>query len=144
VTQRTDARGVITAYTYDGLNRPYQVSYNVGSTGVPATPTVSYTYGTSSASNNNGRLLSVADGSNTETYSYDILGQVTQAQKLISGSTYTLGYAYNLAGELTSITYPSGRVVGQNYDAIGRLSTIFSGATNYASSYRRVAHSLGQ
>jgi RHS repeat-associated protein len=126
---------VITTYTYDGLNRPYQVSYNVGATGVPATSTVTYTYGTSSASNNNGRLLTVADGSNTETYSYDLLGQVTQAQKLISGTTYTVGYAYNLAGELTSITYPSGRVVQQNYDAIGRLTTILSGATNYASGF---------
>jgi YD repeat-containing protein len=27
MAQRTDARGVITTYTYDGLNRPYQVSY---------------------------------------------------------------------------------------------------------------------
>ncbi|MGH9554492.1 MAG: hypothetical protein ACRD2Y_01600 [Terriglobales bacterium] len=66
MTQRTDARGVITTYTYDTLNRLYQVSYNVGATGVPATSTVTYTYGTSSASNNNGRLLTVNDGGNTE------------------------------------------------------------------------------
>jgi YD repeat-containing protein len=37
VTQRTDARGVITTYIYDGLNRLQQTTYNVGSTGVPAT-----------------------------------------------------------------------------------------------------------
>ncbi|MGH9554494.1 MAG: RHS repeat domain-containing protein [Terriglobales bacterium] len=135
VTQRTDARGVITTYTYDTLNRLSQVSYNVGATGVPATSTVTYTYGTSSASNNNGRLLTVADGANTETYSYDMLGQITQAQKLISGTTYTVSYAYNLAGELTSMTYPSGRVVQQSYDPIGRLSSLFSGATTYANTF---------
>ncbi|MCI0620234.1 MAG: hypothetical protein L0387_00915 [Acidobacteria bacterium] len=135
VTQRTDARGVITTYTYDGLNRLDLVSYNVGATGVPATASVDYAYGTSSASNNNGRLLTVADGSNTETYSYDVLGRVTQAQKLINGNTYTVGYQYNLASELTHITYPSGRVVQQSYDAIGRLTTILSGATNYASGF---------
>src|SRR5204863_1779217 len=44
IVQRIDARGVITAYTYDTLNRPYQVIYNVGTTGIPATPTVTYTF----------------------------------------------------------------------------------------------------
>ncbi|MGH9554487.1 MAG: RHS repeat domain-containing protein [Terriglobales bacterium] len=79
--------------------------------------------------------MTVADGSNTETYSYDMLGQITQAQKLINGTTYTVGYEYNLAGELKKLTYPSGRIVEQTYDAIGRMTTIFSGATNYASSF---------
>jgi YD repeat-containing protein len=36
MTQRTDARGVKTSYTYDLLNRPYQMLYDVGATGVPA------------------------------------------------------------------------------------------------------------
>ena len=45
------------------------------------------------------------------------------------------GYAYNQAGELTSITYPSGRAVQQSYDAIGRLSSIASGATTYANGF---------
>ncbi len=39
-------------------------------------------------------------------------------------ATYTLGYGYNLAGELNSITYPSGRNVQQNFDSIGRLSSV--------------------
>ncbi|MGH6628988.1 MAG: hypothetical protein ACREB3_04580 [Burkholderiales bacterium] len=54
--------------------------------------------------------MTLADGSNTETYSYDMLGQITQAQKLISGTTYTVDYEYNLAGELKKPTYPSGRM----------------------------------
>jgi YD repeat-containing protein len=121
VTQRTDPRGVITTYGYDSLNRLHQVSYNVGSTGVPATATVTYTYGTTAAQNNNGRLQTLTDGAGTETYSYDILGRVTQLQKVISGTTYTTSYGYNLASEPTSLTYPSTRVVQQTYDAIGRL-----------------------
>src|SRR6185437_5696522 len=40
------------------------------------------------------------------------------------GITYSIGYGYNLAGELTSLTYPSGRVVQQSFDAIGRLCEI--------------------
>jgi RHS repeat-associated protein len=134
LTQRTDPRGVITTYTYDSLNRPYQVSYNVShSTGVPATPTVTYTYGTSYAQNNNGRLITMADGVGSENYTYDILGRITQLQKVISGTTYTTSYAYNLASEPASITYPSNRVVQQTYDAIGRLCAIAATSTSCTS-----------
>jgi RHS repeat-associated protein len=134
-TQRTDARGVITNYTYDTLNRLAQVSYNVGSTGVPATPQVTYTYGTSAASNNNGRLVTMTDGVGSESYTYDVMGRVTQLQKTISGTVYTTSYAYNYADEETSITYPSGRVVQQSYDPIGRLAAVSNGGTNYASGF---------
>ncbi len=129
VTQRTDARGVVTSYAYDNLNRRTGISYNVGSTGVPATASVTYTYGTDAAQNNNGRLLTMTDGVGSETYSYDVRGRVTQTRKVISGTTYTIGYAYNLDCQATSITYPSGRTVQQVYDAIGRLSSITSGST---------------
>ncbi len=47
--------------------------------------------------------------------------------------TYNLVYAYNNAGQLTSLTYPSGRIVTQDYDAIGRTNSIVSGATTYLS-----------
>ncbi len=56
-------------------------------------------------------------------------------QKVITGTTYTVGYGYNLAGEVTSIAYPSGRVVTQSYDAAGRLSSITSGATQYVNTF---------
>jgi len=139
VTQRTDARGVLTSYNYDALNRLQQISYNVGTTGVPATPTVTFTYGTSAAQNNNGRLMAMTDGVGSGAYTYDILGRTTQLQKVISGTTYTTIYAYNSASELISIQYPSGRTVQPSYDAIGRLSTIADtmGSTNttYASNF---------
>jgi RHS repeat-associated protein len=143
VTTSTDARGVVTNNSYDSLNRLTQVSYTVTGTGVTSTPAVSYTYGTSSSSNNNGRLVSMSDGfgTNSETYTYDILGRMTQLSKVISSATYDTGYSYNLASELTQITYPSGRVVVQTFDAIGRLcsvgassSTCTSG-TRYASGF---------
>jgi RHS repeat-associated protein len=135
VTQRTDPRGVVTATSYDTLNRPTQVSYNVGSTGVPATPTVTYTYGTSSTQKNNGRLLTTTDGTGSRTFSYDNLGRLTQTQHVVSGNNYTIGYGYALGGQRTSITYPSGRVVQRAYDAIGRPTSLASGSTTYANGY---------
>lgn len=135
VTQRTDARGVVTTYSYDTLNRLMQVGYNVGTSGVPATATVSFTYGTSASQNNNGRLVTMTDGVGSESYTYDVLGRITQVQKVISATTYSTGYAYNQVGGLTQLTYPSGRQVQQSYDPIGRPSAIASGTTNYASAF---------
>lgn len=137
--KRTDARGVLTTYGYDTLNRLTSVSYNVGATGVPATATVNLTFGATPAQFNNGRLITTTDGPGSENYTYNNLGQMTQLQKVISGTTYTTSYAYNLSSELTQITYPSGRAVTQSVDAIGRLSsisgTLNSVNTTYASGF---------
>jgi RHS repeat-associated protein len=135
ISQRTDARGVITTYSYDTMNRPYQISYNVGTSGVSATPTVTYAYGTTASQLNNGRILTLTDGLGTTTYGYDNLGRATQSQYVINGSTYTIGYQYNLAGAVTSLTYPSSRVIQRTYDAIGRLASISDSSTTYANSF---------
>ena len=122
---RTDARGVLTSYGYDGLNRLTGISYNVSDApGVPATASVGLTYGTNAAQFNNGRLITMTDGVGSENYSYNNLGQLTQLQKVIGTTTYTTGYAFNVANELTQITYPSGRVVQQSVDPIGRVCEI--------------------
>jgi len=120
----TDARGVLTSYGYDSLNRLNSISYNVGTSGVPATASVSLTYGTSTSQFNNGRLITMTDGVGSENDSYNNLGQLTQLQKVINGTTYTTNYTYNVSGELTQITYPSGRVVQQSVDPIGRLCEV--------------------
>jgi hypothetical protein len=57
------------------------------------------------------------------------LEQETQVQKVLSGTTYTTGYSYNLAGELRQITYPSGRIIQQSVDAIGRLCEVATSTT---------------
>ena len=135
ITQRTDSRGVITTYSYDTMNRPYQIIYNVGTTGVVATPTITYAYGANSSQYNNGRILTLTDGLGTTTNTYDNLGRITQLQHVINGTTYNIGYQYNLAGEVTSLTYPSNRIVQRSIDGIGRLTSLSSGTTTYANSF---------
>jgi RHS repeat-associated protein len=139
---RTDARGVLTSYTYDNLNRLSTISYNVGTSGVTPTPGLTLTYDQGgSAAYALGRLTSMTDGVGSETYAYNNLGEMTQLQKIIGTTTYTTGYAYNLAGELSSITYPSTRVVQQNFDTIGRLCAVgtsgstCSSGTTYATGF---------
>ena len=128
---------MITTYSYDTLNRPYQISYNVGATGVPATPTVTYTYGTTPAQYNNGRLITLATaGVETDTFTYDQLGRAASVSKNVTGAkTYTLTYGYNLGNELATLTYPSGRVVTQSHDAIGRLSQLNDGVRTYVNQF---------
>ena len=128
---RTDARGVVTTYAYDGLNRLTGVSYNVTNAGgVQATPSVSFAYGNDSSCNSAhgagciGQLVTMTDGVGSENYTYNNVEQLSQLQKVVSALTYTTSYAYNLAGQLTSLTYPSGRVVQQSVDAIGRLCEV--------------------
>jgi RHS repeat-associated protein len=143
ILYRTDARGVVTSYGYDTLNRLKSVSYNVGTTGVPATSTVSFTYGASASSYNNGRLITMTDGVGSENYTYNSLGQMTQLQKVINSTTYTTTYAFNLAGELTQITYPSNRIVQQSVDAIGRLCEVAPSTNACGSATSPFATGLG-
>src|SRR5260370_7316472 len=56
--KRTDARGVLTSYGYDTLNRLTGISYNVsGATGVPATAGATLTYGPTPAQSTNALLF---------------------------------------------------------------------------------------
>ncbi|MGH9618542.1 MAG: RHS repeat-associated core domain-containing protein [Bryobacteraceae bacterium] len=66
---------------------------------------------------------------------FDTVGNVTASNQVTAGQTYSFAYGYNLAGALTSETYPSGRVVNTTYDGADRpytLSGIFDAQnTNY-------------
>ena len=42
---------------------------------------------------------------------------------------YTTAYTYNLAGQVVNMTYPSGRVVKHEYDAIGRVQHVKNNST---------------
>jgi RHS repeat-associated protein len=115
---KTDARGVTTTYTYDALNRVTFRDYS------DTTPDVTYTYDT--LTNNKGRLVSVSSSVSAYNYTgYDALGRVTGSSQVTDGVTYSMpDYKYDLAGNLTSQQYPSGRIVATTYDNAGRLSQV--------------------
>ena len=88
---------------------------------------------------NNGALTKVeaAEVSNTPAtsteFDYDKMGRVVKHRNSIGSQSYNLEYGYNLAGQLTSEKYPSGKVVSMNYDANGRLSSIADNARSFLS-----------
>jgi RHS repeat-associated protein len=112
-TQRT------ITYGYDALNRVTTCTYNDG------TPNVSYSYDAVNISFSKGRLTSVSSSVSAYSYGeYDPLGRVKTGTQTTDGQAYTMSYAYNKAGAITSQTYPSGRVVSTNYDAAGRIAGV--------------------
>ncbi|MFY9620738.1 MAG: RHS repeat-associated core domain-containing protein, partial [Pyrinomonadaceae bacterium] len=119
LTIKTDARNVVTNYMYDALNRITTRDYS------DSTPDVSYVYDSTSISNGIGRLASVSSTVSTSSRGgYDSLGQPLSTTQTIGAQNYTFNYTYDLAGNLKTITYPSGRAVSYNYDMAGRLADL--------------------
>jgi RHS repeat-associated protein len=137
---KQDARSITTTYVYDALNRVISRTY----TNDPQnTPAVSYKYDnqtlptgapTFTRGSSIGRLVAVTyGGTSAGSYQgYDQLGRVNVSYQQTDSINYSFGYGYNLASEMTSETYPSGRQVITEYDSAGRAAGIRSAAIFYA------------
>jgi RHS repeat-associated protein len=106
-----DAAKRKTTYSYDPANRLKEVSYSESKT----TPSVKYEYDA------DGNRVKMSDGSGTTTYTYDILGRLVQTT---NGGGATVGYEYDLAGDQTKLTYPSGNMLTRAYDSLGRMQSV--------------------
>ncbi len=129
---QTGTSTVTTTFQYNSANQLTQKTHS------DTTGTETYTYGTSPSGFNVGRLITMTDPSGSEAYTYDKIGRVTQVSKTVGSTVYTTSYGYNSGSQLTSITYPSGRVVTYNYDSVGHLcqvATNLSGQCNATSPY---------
>ncbi|WP_263418904.1 RHS repeat-associated core domain-containing protein [Terriglobus albidus] len=155
---KTDARGVVTSYSYDSLNRLTGKSYSDG-----VTPAEYYTYDTapgwmSDLQNVVGRLANYSNasgGASAATFSYDAMGRVKRKWQQTPSSApggYFAYADYDLAGNTIALTYPDGRRVKQDFDNAGRLSGVsydkWSGTsigTTYLSgaSYDPAGHFVG-
>ena len=145
---KTDARGIITHFDYDALNRVTSKTYQNDPAG---TPSVSYYYDsqdlpttagvpTLDRGSSSGRLVAVLYGgaqSITGSYrGYDALGRVKRSIQVtndgVANQTYNFAnYDYDRAGNLKSQTYPSGRVVVTEYDNAGRIAGVKNDATGF-------------
>lgn len=145
ITSSYDARGVQATFSYDALNRVTQISYS------DSTPTAHYYYDSQTLpsgapsytkTNTTGRLLAATYGTGaTGTYfAYDAMGRVVTQKQVTGSTTYSLAYAYNSGGLLTSQTYPSGRTLNHSYDEGGRLSSLSDGTTTFANSFSYAPH----
>jgi RHS repeat-associated protein len=80
---------------------------------------------------NVGQRTGMTDGSGSTIWTNDARGRVLSETKIISGQSFTTGYAYNSANLPTSMTYPGGEVVNYGYiDRMLSLDTV-SGTSSY-------------
>jgi RHS repeat-associated protein len=126
LTSKTDARGIVSTYVYDAVNRNTSITYSDG------TPTISRVY--DSATNGKGRLYyqwtAAADASKNSLTAidvYDSLGKPKNWRQHFWGSgtwgsPFNMAANYDLAGHVTSMSYPSGHTVTYAFDAAGRLN----------------------
>lgn len=127
LSSMTRADGSQTTYGYDGINR--RTSTSVG--GLTQTSTYD------SCTNGIGRLCSASDATGTTSYAYSPEGWLTGRSFSISGTAYSLGYAYNALGQVSAVVYPDGNQVLYTY-GYGSISTVqvkvgnttFNAATN--------------
>lgn len=129
----TDARGATQTLTYNARRLVTGISYSAP-TGITIPVAVSFTY------DGVGNRSSMSDGMGSASYNYNQLSRMISETRNFTGlsGSFTLNYAYNLVGELSSFTDPFGAQVGYNYDQTGRLSAVtgsgFASVSTYASS----------
>ncbi len=109
----TDARGNTADHAYDALGRLTQVVY--------PDRTVQYTY--DQGTHGKGQLTDISDGSTSVSWTYDALGRITQRAQTVDIVQLDVGYTYDTSGRLSSLTTPSGQVIGYSYSN-GRISGI--------------------
>lgn len=120
----TDARNVTGTRSYDALNRLTAIAYpdtalNVSLTydTVPGVCTAGEQFG-------QGKRSTMTDGSGSTAYCYDRFGQLVRKVQTTNGVSLTVRYAYNVAGQLTALTYPDGSVADYTRDTRGRLASV--------------------
>jgi len=126
--------GGITTYTYDGVGRPASVTD-------PQSQTFTYTYdgidrvtritqpGGATTNHNYSccKLSSITDSSGTLNFVYDAANRLI---RFTNGKNQAVQYAYDEKGNLTTLTYPDGKVVKYEYDIANRLTKVTDWLSN--------------
>jgi YD repeat-containing protein len=132
----TDARGASANYARNNRHLITGITYSAPA-GTPTASSVTLAYDAT------GNRLSMTDGAGSQTYSYDQLSRlVSETRTFTNVGSFTLTYAYNLAGELKKLTDASNTTINYSYDLTGRLAavtgsdTLVGGVSDYASGFQ--------
>jgi RHS repeat-associated protein len=119
-TNEVDARGIVTQRTFDNLNRVTAETFPASSG-----ENITFSYdATTSGYFGIGRLTSYTDESGSTTLTYNQRGDVISTTRTIGGQAYTTAYGYNIADNITNITYPSGHIITYSRDSQRRINSV--------------------
>jgi RHS repeat-associated protein len=121
----TKPNNIVIEREYDAINRLTQITY-------PDLTNQTFSY------DNEGHLLSVSKGSDSQEFEYNNLGQLTEATDVFGR---VLNYTYDEVGNRTGVTLPDQRNFSYVYDDANRLITI---NTPYSESFSYEYDALGR
>src|SRR5215213_1016930 len=130
----TDARGASQTFDYNNRHLPTGITYAAPSgSGISAPAHVTLGY------DGAGNRILMNDGFGDHEYHYDLLSRMTEETRdlPVGSGSFSIGYSYNLAGQLTGLTDPAGASFMFTRNSQGQLKAItgspFAGVTNYVS-----------
>jgi len=110
LTSQTDALGNTVTLTLDAINR---VAIRKHSRAGNPDETQTFTY--DSGANGKGHLAQLADPVATTSWTYTIQGRVASKTQVVGTVSRTIGLTYNGAGQIATLTTPSGQQVTYTY-----------------------------
>lgn len=131
---RTDARGVVTTFAYDVLDRLTDIAYSDG------TPAQKFYYDQQSLPSgapsfargfSEGRMvaaITLGTGGDGTYMGYDAAGRVITRIQRTDQVNYNMAFQYNFGGNVTHETTPAGRSVSYNYNNAGQPITVAAGS----------------
>jgi RHS repeat-associated protein len=120
-----DGRGIISRNYYDSLGRVVRIHFRpIAAANVTDSIVLRYDAWD--------RLIKATQGTSWDSARYDALGRVTNRYQRIDGTTYTLGYAYDMNKRLRDLTLPDGSKVQTFYNARGLVETLQMGSRSVA------------
>lgn len=142
VLEQRNANGSFLTYQYDTLDRLLRV---VGNASNGSTQTVQLTYDETGAANGVGKLTSILDSIGKTDFQYDARGNQTKIRKYLNQEDLTLIFLkdYDLGNKITTLTYPNGSVVHNQYTPGGYLTSVTMDAPDGSSSGQPVVNYVG-
>jgi YD repeat-containing protein len=113
---QTDAQGQTLLFSYDDLGRVTEKRSG-------SVTLASFRYDEPGHGAGVGRRTSMTDASGSSAWTYDALGREVSKTQVIEGEVFNTAQSYDVAGRLSTQTYPDGEVVSYGYDAAGRIAS---------------------
>jgi RHS repeat-associated protein len=121
ISSFTNARNIVSNYTYDLNNNLLEITYS------DSTPPVSYTY------DNFNRRTSMQDGTGTHSYSYDANSRLISVDGPLENDLIT--FQYDNKGRMTGRALEGGQSTTYTYDVLDRLTSIQNGSNGFTYTY---------
>ncbi len=111
---KTKTNGGTTTNAYNKDGELTSATYSGTASGYTAPSNITYTY------NAGGQQTKMTDGTGTTTTTYDGFGRVRSTD---DGASKSVGYTYNVDGEVTALTYTDLKAVHRTYNGVGQMTS---------------------